>query len=45
MMIALAAALCGLSPAIFGNLTPLGGVISLLLALDAAVAQGIRLSD
>ena len=44
-MIALAAALCGVSPAIFGSLTPLGGLISLLLALDAAAAQGIHVSD
>lgn len=44
-IIAIVAAICGLSPAIFGNLTPLGSLISLLLALDAAVVGEIRVSD
>ena len=44
-IVALAAALCGLSAAIFGNLTPLGGLVSLILALDAAVVHQIRMPD
>ena len=44
-IIAIVAAICGLSPAIFGNLTLLGSLIALLLALDAAAVGGIRVSD
>lgn len=41
-VISILGALCGLSAAIFGNLTALGALISLLLALEGVVVRRMR---